>query len=195
MIHILHRLLDSLTHVQSSIFDRQALSAMYLILFHAFLRIGEVTATAATATKAIQYDDIEVLYKDKVLCGMVVTIREYKHKKSPHPVSLSIQSKGGPYCPVQALVSYCKVRGPSPGPLFTFPKAQPIPRSWFDAGFQRSLTWVGLDPKNYKSHSFRIGAATHAAMLGASDAQIQAMGRWTTNAFRKYIRIPMLSTK
>jgi hypothetical protein len=33
-----------------------------------------------------------------------------------------------------------------------------------------------------------IGAASFAAENGLSDAQIRSMGRWNSNAFRKYIR-------
>jgi hypothetical protein len=44
----------------------------------------------------------------------------------------------------------------------------------------------------YKAHSFRIGAATHAASRGYSDQDIQIMGRWHSDAFKKYIRIPVL---
>ncbi len=45
-----------------------------------------------------------------------------------------------------------------------------------------------------KGHSFRIGAATFAAERGFSDAQIRSMGRWQSDAFRKYIRTPSLSS-
>ena len=37
-----------------------------------------------------------------------------------------------------------------------------------------------------------IGAATFAAECGFSDAQIRSMGRWKSDAFRKYIRSPGL---
>jgi hypothetical protein len=43
-----------------------------------------------------------------------------------------------------------------------------------------------------KGHSFRIGAATAAAIQGASDEDIQRMGRWKSQAFKRYIRIPVL---
>ena len=57
-----------------------------------------------------------------------------------------------------------------------------------------SLKAFGLDSTRYKSHSFRISAASFAAERGMSDAQIRALGRWKSNAFLKYIRIPSLST-
>ena len=56
-----------------------------------------------------------------------------------------------------------------------------------------ALKFCGLDPTRYKGHSFRIGAATHAADKGMSDAQIRTMGRWKSNAFLKYIRLQSMS--
>ena len=46
-----------------------------------------------------------------------------------------------------------------------------------------------LDPNRYKGHSFRIGAATYAAEQVVSDDKIRHLGRWKSDAFKKYIRI------
>jgi hypothetical protein len=63
----------------------------------------------------------------------------------------------------------------------------------FNSNLNLSLTWAGLDTNTYKSHSFRIGAATHAASLGYADSEIQAMGRWKSSAFKRYVRIPKVT--
>jgi hypothetical protein len=42
-------------------------------------------------------------------------------------------------------------------------------------------------------HRNRIGAATTAWAKGFSEEQIQQMGRWNSKAFKKFIRIPLLS--
>ncbi len=52
----------------------------------------------------------------------------------------------------------------------------------------------GLDSSKYKSHSFCIGAATFAADCGFSDTQIRLMGRWKSDASRKYIRMSNITT-
>ena len=33
---------------------------------------------------------------------------------------------------------------------------------------------------------------SHAAERGLSDAQIRALGRWKSNAFQRYVRVPSL---
>ena len=70
-------------------------------------------------------------------------------------------------------------------PLFVFPGGSPVTRSFFTKNLIRSLIWSGLFPKMYKGHSFRIGAATMASMMGVSEEEIQRMGR--SQAFKARI--------
>ena len=59
----------------------------------------------------------------------------------------------------------------------------------FNTWLVAALSHGSLSSLPIKSHSFRIGAATYAATVGYTEAQIQKMGRWKSGAFRKYIRI------
>ena len=54
---------------------------------------------------------------------------------------------------------------------------------------------AGFDDRRIKGHSFRIGAATTAASLGFTEDQIQRMGRWRSDAVKKYIRITIFTIK
>ena len=68
----------------------------------------------------------------------------------------------------------------------------PVSPSNFSQRLSAAVQLCGLAPSRYKGHSFRIGAASHAADRGWSDAQIRALGRWKSNAFQRYIRVPTL---
>ncbi len=70
----------------------------------------------------------------------------------------------------------------------------PVAREAFAVQLSETIRLWGLNPDRYKGHSFRIGAASHAAGRGMSDSQIRIMGRWKTNAFQKFIRVSSLST-
>ena len=60
----------------------------------------------------------------------------------------------------------------------------------FTRQLKGALAFCDLDCSSYKSHSFRIGAASLAAENGMSDAQIRGLGRWKSDAFKLYLRSP-----
>ena len=91
-------------------------------------------------------------------------------------------------CPVSYLYRYSAVRGSSPGPLFCFADGSPVKTGQFTQQLRQALIFCGLDSAKYKSHSFRIGAASWAAEKGLPDAQIRHLGRWKSDAFKVYIR-------
>ena len=55
---------------------------------------------------------------------------------------------------------------------------------------RKLLRALELPEDNYAGHSFRIGAATSAALAGIEDSTIQLLGRWQSGAFLRYIRTP-----
>ncbi len=92
-------------------------------------------------------------------------------------------------CPVAALMSYLMIRGSSPGPLFRFSDGSPLSKSKLFTNLQRLLSQAGWQGR-YTLHSFRVGAATTAASLGFPTHLIQALGRWSSDAYKVYIRLP-----
>ena len=94
-----------------------------------------------------------------------------------------------PLCAVQAMMAYLSHRGSSPGPLFCLQDGQPLSRGLLTDWLRQIMAAAGV-AGNFSSHSFRIGAATVAARNGIPDHLIQALGRWTSNAYQLYIRTP-----
>lgn len=118
--------------------------------------------------------------------------RIFKHSYNQAPFSLIIYRQQS-FCPVQLLLNYIVLRGTQPGPFFSTLDGAPISRTSFTDLLSLAIRHCGLDPSRYKGHRFRIVAATHAAERGFSDAQIRSFGRWKSNAFQKYIRVPSLT--
>ncbi|XP_074650158.1 uncharacterized protein LOC141905243 [Tubulanus polymorphus] len=52
------------------------------------------------------------------------------------------------------------------------------------------ISFLGLPVVSYTSHSFRIGAATN----GVPEPVIRELGRWKSDAFKRYIRISPAGT-
>ena len=187
---VLHELVKSLRHTNSLAFQRYLYSAMFLLAFYGFFRIGELAAKSADcAASLVQYKDLKFLVQDDTLRMIKITITECKHNTNKQPFEILIEREDTqPFCPVQALVDYCRQRGSDPGPLFCQQSLVPISVYQFNTELSRCLNFCGLDASRYKGHSFRIGAASHAADKGFSDAQIRTLGRWKSEAFRIYIR-------
>ncbi|XP_046583276.1 uncharacterized protein LOC124290573 [Haliotis rubra] len=100
-------------------------------------------------------------------------------------------------CPVKALTRFLAVRPRTDGYFFIHTNSAPLTRFQFQAVLRKTLA-AAKQPINinlYSSHSFRIGAATTAALQGIPAVQIQEFGRWRSNAYQAYIRIPRLSTQ
>ena len=88
---------------------------------------------------------------------------------------------------IAAMEAY--LRGSSLDPLFQWESRIPLSKSSFVKHVRAALEEAGLLAKDYASHSFRIGAATTAAVAGLEDSAIQTLGRWESSAFKRYIRL------
>ena len=49
---------------------------------------------------------------------------------------------------------------------------------------------AGFKAEDYAGHSFRIGAATTAAACGVPAEVIKTLGRWKSQAYQLYARLP-----
>lgn len=68
----------------------------------------------------------------------------------------------------------------------------PSTRQYMTQQLEAPLSFCDLNLQNNHTHSFRIRVASSATAQGFTELQIQTIGRWNSNAFRKYIRIPTL---
>ena len=191
---ILRKIIASFQRTTGSAYQLQMLTAMCSLAFFAFLRIGEITVNGKDHNNLIRLPQLESLVNNKrQVIALQLTILHYKHSNNGRPFTIFIHKEIS-CCPVKAILDFVSTRGSFNGPLFCWPDGAPITRSFFVEQLNRALRVCNLDPALYKSHSFRIGAATWAAARGFSDSQIRQLGRWKSNAFLKYIRVPSLST-
>ena len=107
-----------------------------------------------------------------------------------HGTEVSLGATGDEICPVTAVSAYVARRGRSAGAFFCLEDGLPLTKARFVEGVRSALARAGVRQTGYSGHSFRIGAATAAAQVGLPDSMIQALGRWSTPAFLRYIRTP-----
>lgn len=121
---------------------------------------------------------------------LFVRLKASKCDQARQGFTLCVGRTNTQLCPVAAVLAYLAVRRSSPGPLFIFQDGSPLMQTSLVRLLRSTLTLAGLDCANYSGHSFRIGAATTAAAAGLCDSTIQTLGRWASDSFRRYIRLP-----
>ncbi len=174
---------------QPTTFNETMLWAAFCLAFFGFMRAGELTASTAGNQANLQVNDITV---DSHVNPQLLTIH-LRHSKTDqfgagHYIHLGRTSSI--VCPVAAMLGYLSHR-PTLGTqtnLFIFENGDPLTRPKLVSHLRQAITLVGLDPKAFSGHSFRIGAASTAAAVGLNDSTIQQAGRWKSNTFRTYIR-------
>lgn len=179
-IPILRRLVRALAHPSFSSYTSILLTAVFTLAFYAFLRVGEFTHSTHTLFLS---DCYLVPFR-----SLMLSFRSFKFSRgsSPH---LVIPYSGHDLCPVRSLFAYLSVRPQASGPLFLTDSGQPLTSKLFSACLSQACQIAHINSSTIKPHSFRIGAATTAAALGVPSDTIQIMGRWSSAAFSRYIRI------
>lgn len=166
-------------------FDNIMFWAACCTAFFGFLRVSEFTCTGAfDPSTHLSLADVTVA--DDHFC-----LRLKSSKCDPFRKGCLVQlgRSGSDLCPVGALSQYLSIRGGSPGPLFQCLDRTPLSPVLVNKWLRLILHSAGITG-NYSSHSFRIGAATSAALAGLPDHLIQTLGRWSSDAYLRYIRTP-----
>ena len=92
-VPILHAMCNSTCHVTQTSYHACLVRAIYRVMFHAFLRIGEVT----NSRNNINLSQLSVLSD-----SLIIVFQQAKHHFGSH-ISISIPSSQNAYCPVAAL--------------------------------------------------------------------------------------------
>ena len=138
-----------------------------------------LTRASAHLERALNPPQLEVLFKvsktDKDNRGFTV-------------VSACNSTDICAYCAMRDYFDLCPVGLPTAS-LFQFRNGSHLTLPVFVSTVQRCLALGGFPPARYSGHSFRSGGATTAAAAGIPDWQIKVMGRWTSDAYQRYIRL------
>ena len=92
-----------------------------------------------------------------------------------------------------ALDLHMQASSTASGPLFRLSGETMLMQQQLNVLIEMLAARSGIQPDTCRnsSHSFRIGAASAAAV---ADWQIQALGRWSSDCYRGYIRLPDSNT-
>lgn len=172
-------------------YENILLWAMCCLGFFAFLRSGEITVSQGQFDPSWHLTPRDLAVDDHQHPTILkVHLKSSKTDQSRSGLDLYVGRTYNDLCPVAAMLAYLSVRGIDNGPLFQLQHKQPMSRQSFVQRLKSVLQQAGVDSTRYSGHSFRIGAATTAAANGIGDATIQSLGRWASDSYTRYIRIP-----
>ena len=161
--------------------DHLTLWAAILLAFFAFLRSGELLS--------LHRSDLH-----RTADGYQVHIKQSKTDPFRSGAVVTVLPSGDPsLCAVTALDSYLATQGPTERTLFRLQTAA-LTRQRLNHLIRDLASRCGVESQRYSSHSFRIGAASAAAAAGIPDWRIQTLGRWSSDCYRRYIRLPSSET-
>ena len=163
------------------------IKTMCSLAFLTFLRIGEIITKKCNGCQPLQFDS------GNQVVGIKLTFQHFKCDNNQHLFTLSIKRQSA-CCPTQLFLDYLALQDKRDGAIFMTEGRTPVTREAFAFQLSETIRLCSSNPNCYKGHSFRIGAAWHAAGQCLSVSQICIMGRWTSNAFHKYIHVSSLST-
>ncbi|XP_022103377.1 uncharacterized protein LOC110986066 [Acanthaster planci] len=188
-IDLLGKICNILGATTSSIDEAALFRAAFLLAFFGFLRVGEFTVSRKSddQSRILNYKDVWVLGSTPEL--LVIKLRFSKTDQRGESAELQFHRQPhSAICPVGATLQYLQVRPKVAGPFFCHFDHSPLTTYQFNRMLRACLEALNLSPQGFSSHSFRIGAATSAALNGFSIVQIQQLGRWRSHAVKLYIR-------
>ena len=162
--------------------------------YFGFLRASEFTVPDLASFSPSLHLSVQDISVDSMVSPSCMRVHIKGSKTDPFRQRCYVHIGAGhlPLCTLSALMTYLSLRGNSAGPLFLLQDGRPLSRATLTAWLRQIMASARV-PGNFSSHSFRIGAATVAARNGVPDHLIQAMGRWSSNAYQLYIRTPSAS--
>lgn len=182
------KVLPSICHSQYELF---LFKAAFALAFFGFLRISEfaLTGNRTAQQRMLQFDDVKLIDSSPPVALVHVGFSKTDQRGRGTDLRI-IGNAPSQVCPVIVLKDFLEQRGQHSGPLFCHFDKSPITRYQVQAVLRRALSAVGEPCSNFSSHSFRIGSATSAAANSVSEEKIKEMGRWNSEAYKTYIRIP-----
>ena len=151
--------------------------SMLTLVFHGLLHPGEFTYSPHVVR-------IENVFFDNG--AVIILLPTSKAHNKNFAQRIRVPPQRG-HCPVSYLIDYLKVRPFAPGSLFVKQDNMLIQNNVVLTLFQDLAQFLDPPTHCYKPHSLRFGATTKLRIKGFTNQVIQSRGRWSSQAFQRYI--------
>ena len=175
---------------QGQLFLLYLYQCMFLLAYFGLLRVGEMTC----GEHLVKAKDVHCGRNKKKILIILFTSKTHGLYSRPQEIKIWSDINGCldlEFSPFEITKIYGDMRGSyrsDDDTFFIFGDGSPVKPKHFRTVLRTALKNLGLEPKNYDTHSFRIGRATDLMRMGVSIDNIKHIGRWRSNAVFKYIR-------
>ncbi len=156
-----------------------------LMAFYGFLRCGEYT------TRSLSFNpQHDLTFSD-------LTIKEHMHSiflkhsktdRSYQGTHVIMVKTNTIFCPSMMKFLHLRPLAHPSCPLVIVDGYKPMTRSWFSSKLRDLCLSCGLPPECYSPHSWRIGAATTAALYLLTST-LKSLSPWSSSAYQCYVRL------
>ena len=141
----------------------------------------------------LNLNDIQVGFENNIPKKLKIIFSQYKHSEIGQSATRIVPAYENRCCPVKLFTSYLTLRATvvlpqSNNTIFIWASGEVVKATQANSLLKKLINITKLDSSAFTFHSLRIGGTTEAAMRGATDSQLQHMGRWKSAAFRQYVR-------
>ena len=178
------QLIPALNNVCRNTYEALLFKTAFTFAFFGFFRISELIGQSKGGRGGLEMSEVKMSTS-----RIKIHLRGSKTDQLGlgEVISLTRVPKEPTVCPVQSLSKFIDAR-PKSEKLFVHLDGSVLTRYQFQAVLRKAAQFLGWQPQKFASHSFRIGAATTAAMNGVTESAIMKKGRWKSGAVKSYIR-------
>ena len=168
---ILHQMCEALPLILSD-------KSMLTLAFHVLLKPGEFSYLPHVVR-------IEHVFMDNMGVTIYLTLSKTHQFLFCQRVRVAPQRH---HCPVRYLLNYLAIWPIESGALYVGPNNLPVQYLAVLSLFNKLAEFLDLTLGRYKPHSLHIGATTKLHVKEFSNEIIKQRGKWSSNAFQRYIR-------
>jgi hypothetical protein len=178
-----------------SVYDNKVHWALLCVGVYGMLRISEMIGGAATKDRALTWNQVKFISSRHI----TITLKASKTDPSKSGISISIYGNDSDTCAVRALKAIVPTSSSatydSNSLVFRFENKGVPTRQIVSFKIQQLIGIInlkyalGLNPKDFATHSLRRGGATSLAEARVPDSTIKIMGRWSSECYHKYTTI------
>ena len=166
--------------------------AAMTLAFFGFLRLGELTCNSKFNPEIHLCPSDVSFSSSQEATSMHIRLKQSKTDPFRSGHTITIGATNSAVCPVFAMKQYLLIRTAMPkhGPLFLLLSTKPLTKQDLISETRRLLDSAGFNSSLFAGHSYRIGAATTAASAKLPSWLIKTLGRWSSDCYERYIRVP-----